>query len=39
MTTAGIISMILSLAAVWALLITCMVRLCKSKDKEGNQRP
>lgn len=31
MTTAGIISMVLSLAAVWTLLIACMLRLCSRK--------
>lgn len=33
MTIAGIISMVFSLIAVWALLIACMMRLCSKKTK------
>lgn len=36
MTTAGIISMVLSLTAVWALLIGCMLRLCSKKNEDKN---
>lgn len=37
MTIAGIITMLLSIGIVWALFITCCVRLVKS-DKADEQK-
>lgn len=37
MTLSGIITMVLSIGAVWALFITCCIRLVR-KDREDGTR-
>ena len=39
MTTAGIITMVLSIGAVWALLVSCCVRLLRKCSPSSSSEP